>query len=162
MAKCAKCVKSAQLFFFEPSGGKSDAADPFSIVPKLSSAFLDNPSRRHRPSGLFNRGDRPSYIIMSCRPALNRRCGGRRPLSILKRPDGRCRRLGLSRNAELSFGTIENGSAASDLPPEGSKKKSWADLAHLEHFAKTKPRDYQKWIRDVRFNPRGSEKRVLG
>ena len=24
------------------------------MVPKLNSAFLDNPSRRHRPSGLFN------------------------------------------------------------------------------------------------------------
>ena len=33
---CAKCVKSAQLFFFEPSGGKSDAADPFLILPRLS------------------------------------------------------------------------------------------------------------------------------
>ena len=32
-AKCAKCAKSPQLFFFEPSGGKSDAADPFLIVP---------------------------------------------------------------------------------------------------------------------------------
>ena len=54
---------------------------------------------------------------------------------LLKRPDGRCRRLGLSRNAELSFGTIENVFAASDLPPEGPKKKSWADLMHLAHFA---------------------------
>ena len=33
---CAKCVKSAQLFFFGPSGGKSDAADPFLIVPRSS------------------------------------------------------------------------------------------------------------------------------
>ena len=80
--------------------------------------------------------------------------------SLLKRPDGRCRRLGLSRSAELSFGTIENGSAASDLPPEGSKKKSWDDLTHLAHSAKTKPRDYQKWIRGVRFAPRGSELRT--
>ena len=30
---------------------------------------------------------------------------------------------------------IENGSAACDLPPEGPKKKSWADLTHLAHFA---------------------------
>ena len=81
---------------------------------------------------------------------------------LLKRPDGRCRRLGLSRNAELSFGTIENGSAASDLPPEGPKKKSWADLTHLAHFAKSKPRDYRKWIRSVRFTPRGFEKKELG
>ena len=50
---------------------------------------------------------------------------------LLKRPGGRCRRLRLSRNAELSFGTIGNGSAASDLPPEGPKKKSWAELAHI-------------------------------
>ena len=33
---CAKCVKSAQLFFVGPSGGKSDAADPFLIVPRSS------------------------------------------------------------------------------------------------------------------------------
>ena len=33
-AKCAKCIKSAQLFLLlDPSGGKSDAADPFLIVP---------------------------------------------------------------------------------------------------------------------------------
>ena len=31
-----KCVKSAQRFFLGPSGGKSDAADPFSIVPRGS------------------------------------------------------------------------------------------------------------------------------
>ena len=42
---------------------------------------------------------------------------------LLKRPDGRCRRLGLSRNAELSFGTMKNGSAVSDLPPKCPKKK---------------------------------------
>ena len=35
---------------------------------------------------------------------------------------------------EKDHGSIENGSAASDLPPEGSKKKRWADLAHLAHF----------------------------
>ena len=77
----------------------------------------------------------------------------------MKRPDGRCRRLGLSRNAELSLRTTENGSAACDLPPECPKKKSWADLTHLAHFAKSKPRDYRKWIRSVRFTPRGSEKK---
>ena len=64
--------------------------------------------------------------------------------------------------SKLDLGTIENGSAASDLPPEGSKKKSWADLTHVAHFAKSKPRDYRKWIRDVRFTPRGSEKKALG
>ena len=32
--KCAKCVKSDQLFFFGPSGGKSDAAASFLIVPR--------------------------------------------------------------------------------------------------------------------------------
>ena len=63
--------------------------------------------------------------------------------------------------SKLDLGTIENGSAASDLPPEGPKKKSWADLTHLAHFAKSKPRDYRKWIRSVRFTPRGSEKRAL-
>ena len=35
---------------------------------------------------------------------------------------------------EIDFGSIENGSAASDLPPKGSKKKRWADLAHVAHF----------------------------
>ena len=35
---------------------------------------------------------------------------------------------------EIDHGSIENGSAASDLPPEGSKKERWADLAHLAHF----------------------------
>ena len=67
-----------------------------------------------------------------------------------------------SKMSKIDLGSIKNGSAASDLPPEGSKKKSWADLTHLEHFAKTKPRDYQKWIRSVRFTPRGSEKKELG
>ena len=43
--------------------------------------------------------------------------------------------------------------------PQRVPKKSWADLMHLAHFAKSKPRDYQKWIRDVRFTPRGSEKK---
>ena len=57
--------------------------------------------------------------------------------------------------SEIELGTIKNGSAASDLPPEGSKKKSWSDLAHLAHFAKTKPRDYPKWMRSVRFTPGG-------
>ena len=61
--------------------------------------------------------------------------------------------------SEIDLGSIKNGSAASDLPPEGSKKKSWADLMHVVHLAKTKPRDYQKWIRGVRFTPRGSEKK---
>ena len=37
--------------------------------------------------------------------------------------------------SKLDLGTIENGSAACDLPPEGPKKKSWADLTHLAHFA---------------------------
>ena len=37
---------------------------------------------------------------------------------------------------KLSIGTIENASAASDLPPEGPKKKSWADLTHLAHISK--------------------------
>ena len=32
--------------------------------------------------------------------------------------------------------SIKNGSAASDLPPEDSKKKSWADLTHLAHLTK--------------------------
>ena len=62
--------------------------------------------------------------------------------------------------SEIDLGTIKNGSAASDLPPKGSKKKSWADLTHLARFAKTKPRDYQKWIRSVRFTPGGSELRT--
>ena len=35
---------------------------------------------------------------------------------------------------EIDHGSIENGSAASDLPPKGSKKKRWADLAHVPHF----------------------------
>ena len=64
--------------------------------------------------------------------------------------------------SKLDLGTIKNGSAASDLPPEGPKKKNWADLTHLTHFAKSKPRDYQKWIRSVRFTPRGFEKKALG
>ena len=37
--------------------------------------------------------------------------------------------------SKLDLGTIENGSAACDLPPEGPKKKSWADLTHLAHLA---------------------------
>ena len=57
--------------------------------------------------------------------------------------------------SEIDLGSIKNGSAASDLPPEGSKKKSWSDLTHLAHFAKTKPRDYPKWMRSVRFTPGG-------
>ena len=57
--------------------------------------------------------------------------------------------------SEIDLGSIKNGSAASDLPPEGSKKKSWADLTHLAPFAKTKPRDYPKWMRSVRFTPGG-------
>ena len=47
-------------------------------------------------------------------------------------------------------------------PQRVRKKKSWADLAHLAHLAKTKPRDYRKWIRSVRFTPRGFEKKELG
>ena len=42
---------------------------------------------------------------------------------------------------EIDHGSIENGSAASDLPPEGPKKKKSVDLTHLAHFAKSKPRD---------------------
>ena len=38
--------------------------------------------------------------------------------------------------SKLDLGTIKNGSAASDLPPEGPKKKSWADLTHLAHISK--------------------------
>ena len=180
--------------FFEPSGCKSDAADPFSIIPKLSSAFLNNTSRRHRPSGLFNNIILCVLVESPPRPLASKRVeavtnhpnlqdlkqahkgeGLPPPYPLpdgparrtgagprLKRPDGRCRRLGLSRNAELSFGTIENGSAASDLPPEGSKKKSWADLTHLAHFAKSKPRDYRKWIRSMRFTPKGSDKKDVG
>ena len=34
---------------------------------------------------------------------------------------------------EIDLGSIENGSAASDLPPEGPKKERWADLTHLAH-----------------------------
>ena len=64
--------------------------------------------------------------------------------------------------SKLDLGSIENGSAASDLPPEGPKKKDWADLMHLAHFAKSKPRDYRKWIRSVRFTPKGFEKKELG
>ena len=37
--------------------------------------------------------------------------------------------------SEIDIGTIKNGFAASDLPPEGPKKKRWADLTHLVHFA---------------------------
>ena len=37
--------------------------------------------------------------------------------------------------SKLDLRTIENGSAACDLPSEGPKKKSWADLTHLVHFA---------------------------
>ena len=36
---------------------------------------------------------------------------------------------------ETDLGSIENESAASDLPSKGSKKKRWADLTHLVHFA---------------------------
>ena len=35
---------------------------------------------------------------------------------------------------KLSLVTIKNGSAMSDLPPEGQKKKSWADLMHWTHL----------------------------
>ena len=35
---------------------------------------------------------------------------------------------------KLDLGTIKNGSAASDLPPEGPKKKSWADLCNGSCF----------------------------
>ena len=38
--------------------------------------------------------------------------------------------------SKLDLGTIKNGSAASDLPPEGPKKKSWAVLTHLAHISK--------------------------
>ena len=40
--------------------------------------------------------------------------------------------------------------------------------AALEHWSlvakylKTRPREYRKWMRSVRFTPRGSEKRALG
>ena len=37
--------------------------------------------------------------------------------------------------SKLDLGTIKNETAASDLPPKGPKKKSWADLTHLAHFA---------------------------
>ena len=47
-------------------------------------------------------------------------------------------------------------------PQRVPNKKSWADLTHLAHFAKSKPRDYRKWIRSVRFTPRGFEKKELG
>ena len=32
---------------------------------------------------------------------------------------------------------MENGSAVSDLPPEGQKKERWTDLTYLVHFAKS-------------------------
>ena len=55
-------------------------------------------------------------------------------------------------------------------PQRVPNKKNWADLSHLalahltdlEDFAKSKPRDYRKWIRSVRFTPRGFEKKELG
>ena len=37
--------------------------------------------------------------------------------------------------SEIDVGSIKNGSAASDLPPEGLKKERWADLTHLVHVA---------------------------
>ena len=37
-------------------------------------------------------------------------------------------------SSKIEHGSIENGSAVSDLPPEGPKKERWADLAHLAHF----------------------------
>ena len=33
--------------------------------------------------------------------------------------------------AEIDVGSMKNGSAASDLPPEGSKKKRWVDLRNF-------------------------------
>ena len=36
----------------------------------------------------------------------------------------------------LVHGSIKNGSAASDLPPEGPKQERWGDLTHLEHISK--------------------------
>ena len=36
--------------------------------------------------------------------------------------------------SKIYLGSIKNGSAASDLPPEGPKKERWADLTHLGGF----------------------------
>ena len=38
------------------------------------------------------------------------------------------------KNVKIDIGSMKNVSAASDLPPEGPKKKRWADLTHLAHF----------------------------
>ena len=35
---------------------------------------------------------------------------------------------------DIDHGSIENGTAVSDLPREGPKKEHWADLTHLAHF----------------------------
>ena len=57
--KCATCAKSAQRFFFEPFGGKSDAADSFSILPWSISMILMKKLKCHKIESRLMRSKAP-------------------------------------------------------------------------------------------------------
>ena len=49
----------------------------------------------------------------------------------------------LAKKSKIDFGSIQNGSAAPDLPPEGPKKERWAiscAYAYLDAFSNSDSR----------------------
>ena len=67
------------------------------------------------------------------------------------------------RNSKLNLGMSKFESGASDLPPEGLKKRSCCsenlDFHRIIVKLKIRPRDVEIRVRSVRFTPRGFEKR---
>ena len=100
MAACARCVKSAQLFFFRPFGGKPDAADPFLIVPRSSFEICAKRVKSGQrsffePSGGKSDAADPFLIVPSssfeiCGRHVSRCLGGNREAKSIWSPRAKC------------------------------------------------------------------------